>query len=681
MSQPTRTCPTCHTPLPGMAAFCYVCGTATPPGIHRETGQMVAVGVSGIGPADLRRKLQRALGPGYELAERIGAGGFAEVFQARDLRLKRELAVKVLRPDLGLSPDLLQRFRREAETVAALRNAHIVPVYDVGEAEGLAFIIMPLIQGESLRAILDREGAMPHGEVRRILREAAQGLAAAHDAGVVHRDIKPENIMLEGPDKRVLLMDFGIAKAMGAATGDDGDPSVALTTTGIIIGTPQYMSPEQACGDKTIDARTDQYSLAVVGYRMLSGSLPFEGESTRAVLYQQLVADPPPIVTRVPNLPGGLANAIQRALSKEPAERFESMREFAAMLDSESTIATPAALKPAKPAARNRGLIVGAGVLGVIALGSVFWMTRSGGAPIVPITPPPVVAPDSGAMGVVPTPLPTAPVAAPTTKPTLKPTLKPTTTKGGGAGSGTIPGDRNKPLASTGAGTAAPPPRAGSGPSCTRAVEATDWAAAATLCQREADAGNVTAQRLLGTMYDKGTGVPEDPAQAVAYYTKASVSDLQSMFLLAHLMEIGRGTEVNSAYSTAMLRKAAAGGLLPAMQALAFRLENGAGMKKDEAEAAVWYKSAADKGDASAQEKFAEMLSKGRGVTKDETRAIEYYTKSADQGTATAAWQLAQIYFKGRGTKKDEAAGMVWLKKAAAKNQPDAVKELKKREG
>ena len=341
---------------------------------------MVAVGSSGIGPADLRRKLQRALGPGYELAERIGAGGFAEVFQARDLRLKRELAVKVLRPDLGLSPDLLQRFRREAETVAALRNAHIVPVFDVGEAEGLAYIIMPLIQGESLRAVLDRDGAMPVPEVRRILREASQGLAAAHDAGIIHRDIKPENIMLEGRDKRVLLMDFGIAKAMGAATGEEGDPSVALTTTGIIIGTPQYMSPEQACGDKTIDARTDQYSLAVVAYRMLTGALPFDGESTRAVLYQQLVADPQPIIEKLPNLPGGLSNAIQRALSKEPNDRFPSMREFGEMLDSESTVVIPASTA-ARPKATRRGLMIGVGVTGAVALGALFMLTRPSSAP------------------------------------------------------------------------------------------------------------------------------------------------------------------------------------------------------------------------------------------------------------------------------------------------------------
>ena len=251
-----------------MAQFCYVCGTATPAaGIHRDTGEMVATSQrSGIGPADLVRKLQRALGPGYELQERIGAGGFAEVFRARDLRLKRDLAVKVLRPDLGLSPELLQRFRREAETIAALRNAHIVPIFDVGEAEGLAYIIMPMISGESLRAVLDRDGALAPDEVRRILREAALGLSAAHDAGMIHRDVKPENIMLEGRDKRVLLMDFGISKAIGAA--GDADPGMTLTTTGIIIGTPQYMSPEQASGDKNIDARSDQYSLAVVGYRM-----------------------------------------------------------------------------------------------------------------------------------------------------------------------------------------------------------------------------------------------------------------------------------------------------------------------------------------------------------------------------------------------------------------------------
>ncbi len=379
-----------------MASFCYVCGTATPAGINRDTGEMITTTIrSGIGPADLIRKLQRALGPGYELQDRVGAGGFAEVFRARDLRLKRDLAVKVLRPDLGLSPELLQRFRREAETIATLRNAHIVPVYDVGEAEGLAFIIMPMIAGESLRAVLDREGAMKPAEVRRVLREAALGLAAAHDAGVIHRDIKPENIMLEGRDKRVLLMDFGISKAVGAA--GDADPGQTLTTTGIIIGTPQYMSPEQACGDKSIDARTDQYSLAVVGYRMLAGGLPFDGESTRAVLYQQLVAEAPPITTKVAGVPSGLANAIQRAMAKEPNERFANMTEFAAALDSDPTPTAPArATRPANVHAGATQCSFAAAVVVLAATG--FWLsTRRGRSrqlspPVVPRHRPPTAA-------------------------------------------------------------------------------------------------------------------------------------------------------------------------------------------------------------------------------------------------------------------------------------------------
>jgi TPR repeat protein len=633
---------------------------------------MVAVGVSGVGPADLRRKLQRALGPNYELGERIGAGGFAEVFKARDLRLKRDLAVKVLRPDLGLSPELLQRFRREAETIAALRNPHIVPVFDVGEAEGLSFIIMPLIEGESLRATLDRDGAMPVAEVRRILREASQGLAVAHDAGVVHRDIKPENIMLEGRDKRVLLMDFGIAKAMGAASGEEGDPSVALTTTGIIIGTPQYMSPEQACGDKTIDARTDQYSLAVVAYRMLTGSLPFDGESTRAVLYQQLVAEPLPIIEKIPDLPGGLANAIQRALSKEPNDRFPTMREFGEMLDSEVAAATAGGAK-SPSGSKRRGLFAGAGLVGVAALAAVLWFARSGNTAV-----------DAATEGAALSAADSAGQAVQPDSTVSLPSNQPPSTSPGGAAQKSPPSAKAKPgpAAVAAGGAAAPPtPRAGAGPSCTRAAEAGDWATAATLCQREADNGNVVAQRTLGTMFDQGKGVPEDPAQAAAYYQKAAASDPEAMFLLSHLMEIGRGTPVNGTYSTALLRKAAAAGLLSAQQTLAFRLENGAGMKKDEAEAALWYKSAALKGDAVAQEKLAEFLAKGRGITKNETEAIGWYEKAANQGSANAAWQLAQIYFKGRGTPKNEDSGMVWLRKAAEGNQADAVKELKKRGG
>ena len=670
MSQPTRACPTCHTPLPGVAAYCYVCGTETPVGVNRETGERVAVTRSGIGPIALRSKLQRALGPGYELQDRIGAGGFAEVFKARDLRLKRDLAVKVLRPDLGLSPEMLQRFRREAETIAALRHPNIVPVYDVGEAEGLAYIIMPMIQGESLRAILDRDGAMPIPEVRRILREAASGLADAHDAGVVHRDLKPENIMLEGRDKRVLLMDFGIAKIVGAATGEDGDPAEALTTTGIIIGTPQYMSPEQACGDKTIDARTDQYSLAVVAYRMLSGVLPFEGESTRAVLYKQLVADPTPITEKVPDLPAPLATAIQRAMAKEPAERFPSMREFGAMLDADSTLTPPPAV--GRTAARRTSPLAVFLLLIVVGLAGLLWysMRTESGLAVDLANNPVAVVSKSAAPSAAPA------IAAPTaagsgaSAPAVAVALPPAT-KGGKAAA---------PLATTAAlakgakGAAVP-----AGPTCSRASDSGEWSSAATVCAKEAESGSATAQRILGTMYDKGTGVTQDPAQAVTWYRRAAATDVEAKFQLSRMIELGRGTAQNNGEAIALLREAAALGMLKAQLLLAFRLENGGGVKRDEAEAALWYRRAAERGDDGAMAKLAEFLAKGRGTPKNETEALDWYKKAADKGSADAAWQAAQMYFKGKGTAKDETAGMEWLKQAAAKNQPDAVKELKKR--
>ena len=671
-----------------MASFCYVCGTATPAGLNKHTGEAVTtVRQAGIGPADLLRKLQRALGPGYQLQDRIGAGGFAEVFRARDLRLKRDLAVKVLRPDLGLSPELVQRFRREAETIATLRNAHIVPVYDIGEAEGLAFLIMPLITGESLRATLDREGALPAAEVRRILREAALGLAAAHDAGVIHRDIKPENIMLEGRDKRVLLMDFGIAKAVGAAT--DGDPGTTLTTTGLIIGTPQYKSPEQAAGDKSIDARSDQYSLAVVGYRMLAGELPFGGESTRAVLYQQLVATPPPIETKVAGVPGGLAHAITRAMAKEPKERFADMLEFAAMVDSEApaiaaeepTVEMPALKGKAKPS-RPRLLVPGALAAAVIIVGG--WLAARSG-PAKPAAPPPSAAvpgpaaapvTQGPAVRTITTAADSASVAAKPAASTTSPTLPPKPAPGT-APAPTPTKAGAKAVVTKGSTKPAP---ASTGPTCAKAVGTANWAAAATSCVAEANAGSPSAQRMLGMMYDKGTGVTANPVEAVSWYRRAAgSSDAEAEFLLSQMLDAGRGTAQNSAEAVVHLRLAALGSSLRAQQMLAYRLENGTGVKKSESEAATWYRRAADRGDAISQQKLAEFLARGRGVEKNEAEALDWYRKAAAQGSGTAAWQASQMYFKGRGTAKDDSLGMEWLRRAAALNQADAIKELKKR--
>ena len=691
MSTPNRTCPSCNTPLPGVAAFCYVCGTATPPGFDMRTGERVAVSRSGVTAVELRTRLQRALGPGYELGPRVGAGGFAEVYRAQDLRLKRSVAVKVLRPDLGLSPGMLERFQREAETIAALRHPNIVPIFDVGQASGIAYLIMPYIEGESLRARMEREGAMPIPEVRRILREAAAGLGAAHEAGVIHRDVKPENIMLEGRDARVLLMDFGIAKAVG---GEEETPATEegvapqLTSTGIIVGTPQYMSPEQACGDKTIDARTDQYSLGVVGYRLLSGSLPFEGESTRAVLYKQLVSDPPPLMDKLPNAPAGLASAITRAMAKEPRERFASMEEFAAMVSDEEAALTAAnlsavsvAAKPVKktPAASQpggksrRGWLAAAAGIAAIVLAAVYLNGGSrGGTDFQPIS---TIGGLDGAelvdsnsvTPIAPAVNATAPQAAGRN---AAPPNSPATT----ARATNTPA--RQPVAEQ---SRQPTARTDGG--CNALVGAGDWESAFGACSSAAEAGDATAMRHLASMYDRGVGVTADPVQAFGWYRRASASDAEAKFQLSRMYEVGRGTQRDARANLAMLREAADMGHRQAILTLASRLETGAGLNRDYNEAAQWYQRAASSGSVPAMLKLADWARRGRGMTRDLAQSVAWYRQAGEAGSAEGAWMAAKAYLDGDGVERDETIGMTLLREASRLGNSQAASELKRRGG
>ena len=265
---------------------------------------------------DLQSRLRRALGDAYEVRGLLGRGGFAAVYSAIEVGLKRDVAVKVLRPELAVDPAMRQRFRREAEAVARLRHPRIVPIYSVGEGGGLAWYVMPLIAGPSLKQHLEKIGRLPIADARRMLLEAAEGLAVAHRAGIVHRDIKPDNLLLDAADARVLLTDFGIAKALGGTVQ-------TLTETGVVIGTPQYMSPEQAGGEAT-DARSDVYSLGVVAYQLLTGELPFEAGTVAALLVKQLVAEAPSVLRKRPDCPSDLAAAVMRCLAKDPQDRWAS---------------------------------------------------------------------------------------------------------------------------------------------------------------------------------------------------------------------------------------------------------------------------------------------------------------------------------------------------------------------
>ncbi|MHB1863210.1 MAG: serine/threonine-protein kinase [Gemmatimonadaceae bacterium] len=274
----------------------------------------------------MRALVERALGAHYELDAEIGRGGMGIVYRARDRRLKRVVAIKVLPPELAFRSDIKTRFLREAETAAQLNHPNIVPIYTVDEAQGLVFFEMAYVSGENLAKRLHDRGVLPVEEVRRILRDVADALAYAHERGVVHRDIKPDNILLDADSGRPMVTDFGIARAVS-----DGDSR--LTATGMAIGTPAYMSPEQAAGERVIDGRSDIYALGIVAYQMLAGEPPFSAGSTPAMLVKHISEMPVPIAQRRADVPNDLARAVMVMLEKDPANRFPSAGDLVKALD------------------------------------------------------------------------------------------------------------------------------------------------------------------------------------------------------------------------------------------------------------------------------------------------------------------------------------------------------------
>ena len=268
-------------------------------------------------------RLAEAVGDRYRVEREIGAGGMATVYQAHDVKHGRDVAIKVLHPDLAAALGA-DRFLAEIRTTAKLQHPHILPLLDSGEAGGLLYYVMPLVIGESLRRRLERERQLPIEDAVRIAREAASALDYAHRQGIVHRDVKPENILLH--DGSALVADFGIALAVQTAGGQ------RMTQTGLSLGTPQYMSPEQAMGERTIDARSDIYSLAAVTYEMLSGEPPFTGATVQAVVAKVISAEPQAITMTRRNVSAGVASTVHRGLEKLPADRHGSAAEFAAAL-------------------------------------------------------------------------------------------------------------------------------------------------------------------------------------------------------------------------------------------------------------------------------------------------------------------------------------------------------------
>jgi len=321
---------------------------------------------------DEQERLAEALADRYRIEREIGAGGMATVYLAHDLRHDRKVAIKVLRPELAaiIGAD---RFLAEIRVTANLQHPHILALHDSGESNGFLFYVMPFIEGESLRDRLDRETLLPIEDAFQIVQEVADGLGHAHDLGVVHRDIKPANILLSGG--HALVADFGIARAVTEAGGS------RLTETGLSLGTPHYMSPEQASGDQEVDARSDEYALGCVLYEMLVGEPPHTGPNAQAII-TKVLTQPVPSVRKSRELVHPQADAaIGKALAKIPADRFASVQQFSEALRRSGTGAWDTGGSPLAEAGGKKGrrswmtplawnLV---GVLGAAVAGLLFW--------------------------------------------------------------------------------------------------------------------------------------------------------------------------------------------------------------------------------------------------------------------------------------------------------------------
>ncbi|MGH7732648.1 MAG: protein kinase domain-containing protein [Gemmatimonadales bacterium] len=382
MPAPTS-CAVCGSPLGPGERFCGQCGSDTE---SQSTDLLTAPLDTASLPLNedtLPLLLRQATSGDYEIRRELGRGAMATVFLARDVHLGRDVAVKVMSPALVSGHGTVERFLREARTVAALSHPHIIPIHLIRRRGDLIFFVMQYVSGRPLDEVMEA-GPLPIPTVTRILDQVSSALAYAHRQGVIHRDIKPANVMLDA-DGNAIVTDFGIAKL------PEGQP---LTQTGALVGTPAYMSPEQ-CAAAPVTGASDQYCLGVMAYEMLAGRLPFDGETFMAVLYQHLHDAPQPIAHWRPDCPPAIEAIVLRMLEKEPARRWQSLddvRRSISVAPLEVAAPATAARTPRRSGARRMILAAG-GVVGVLTLSAGWALTHR--APAVPAPAPGPTAADS----------------------------------------------------------------------------------------------------------------------------------------------------------------------------------------------------------------------------------------------------------------------------------------------
>jgi serine/threonine-protein kinase len=413
-------CPTCQTENPPFAERCQNCATT----LVAPTAVVVTVDLA---PGTVFHDR-------YEILGALGRGGMGMVYKARDRALDETVAIKVLRPDFSQDPTMAERFKSEIRLARKVRHRNVCAIHDFGEERGLQFISMELVEGMDLKRLLRERGALPLKEAYELAIQVAEGLQAVHEAGIIHRDLKTPNVMRD-PAGHARLMDFGIAKRQGGET---------LTATGSIVGTPEYMSPEQAQGHKA-DFRSDIYSLGIVTYELFTGQTPFRGETPISTILKQ-INDPPPLDTAPAlGLPAELRTVLHRALAKDPAQRYQTAQAFAEALRdarrpshrqvpaSTEALRAPTVLAPG--GARGRSgpsrWLLGAAAVAVVGVGVVIFALGRGRAPVPPsaeptLPPSTVVAPGPTSPATVP--VTTVPAATPTPTPVSTPTPRATAT-------------------------------------------------------------------------------------------------------------------------------------------------------------------------------------------------------------------------------------------------------------
>src|SRR5881394_2260106 len=375
-----KICPVCSTEYADDVKFCLHDG---------QTLRSAAPGNNLVGQVIADR---------YHVVKKLGEGGMGQVYLAEHVKMGRRSAIKVMNPAMVHDPDAVARFNREASNASRITHPNVCAIYDFGETpDGLIYLAMEFIEGEPLTDLLERDGTLPVPRAAGIFLQVADALQAAHDLGIVHRDLKPDNIMLtrrKGGADAVKVVDFGIAKAIG---GDQAGAGQKVTKTGLVVGTPEFMSPEQLSGD-TLDGRSDLYSLALVFYRTLSGKLPFEATTVQETMIKRLTDEPTPLAQARPDLafPPGLQPVLDTALARTPAERYQTIAKFAADVAAitgrpvarsvppteakTELIDTPTMRTAAPPPRRKRPILAVAATLVVILASGGAWMVLSGGS-------------------------------------------------------------------------------------------------------------------------------------------------------------------------------------------------------------------------------------------------------------------------------------------------------------